>query len=168
MYLPSGYTPYVITGVSGSSVTTQALSYIPQGAMVLIAKSENTATTAVTTGNMLKYADSNNPVTATETSNYYVLYNGKFVKVTRGTTIGGPDSSGCYLDLSGVTVAGTRGFYDIDGGDGTTAIKDVKSGEVDGEKWADDGWHDLQGRRLSAKPTKPGLYILNGKKVVIK
>ena len=169
MYLPSGYTPYVITGVSGSSVTTQALSYIPKGAMVLIAKSENTATTAVTTGNKLKYADSDNPVTATETSNYYVLYNGKFVKVTRGTTIGGPDSgSGCYLDLSGVTVAGTRGFYDIDGSDGTTAIKDVKSGEVDGEKWADGGWHDLQGRRLSAKPTKPGLYILNGKKVVIK
>ena len=135
---------------------------------MLIAKSENTATTAVTTGNKLKYADSNNPVTATETSNYYVLYNGKFVKVTRGTTIGGPDSSGCYLDLSGVTAAGTRGFYNIgDGEDGTTGISDVKSGEVDGEKWADDGWHDLQGQRVT-KPTKPGLYILNGKKVVIK
>ena len=29
-------------------------------------------------------------------------------------------------------------------------------------------WYDLQGRKLSAKPTQKGLYIVNGKKVVIK
>ena len=28
-------------------------------------------------------------------------------------------------------------------------------------------WHDLQGRKLSAKPTAPGIYINNGKAVVI-
>ena len=31
-----------------------------------------------------------------------------------------------------------------------------------------DEWYTLSGTRLSAKPTKPGLYINNGKKVVIK
>ena len=31
-----------------------------------------------------------------------------------------------------------------------------------------DGWYDMSGRRLDGKPTKKGLYINNGKKVVIK
>ena len=31
-----------------------------------------------------------------------------------------------------------------------------------------DGWYDLSGRQLSCKPTKKGLYINHGKKVVIK
>ena len=31
-----------------------------------------------------------------------------------------------------------------------------------------DGWYSLDGRRLGSKPTAPGLYINNGRKVVIK
>ena len=53
-------------------------------------------------------------------------------------------------------------------GDGTTALREVKSEGVKGEKWGDGEWFTLQGRRLSAKPTNPGLYLHNGKKVVIK
>ena len=29
-------------------------------------------------------------------------------------------------------------------------------------------WYDLQGRKLSAPPTKKGLYIHGGKKVIVK
>ena len=91
-------------------------------------------------------------------------YNDMFVKATAGSII----DFRCYLDLSVTTNAGTRGFYNIGDGEGTTAIKEVKSGEVKGEKLADGEWFDLQGRRLNAKPNKSGLYILNGRKVVIK
>ena len=47
----------------------------------------------------------------------------------------------------------------------TTAIGtlDTKTGEIDFS-----GWYDMSGHKLSAKPTKKGLYINNGKKVVIK
>ena len=31
-----------------------------------------------------------------------------------------------------------------------------------------EGWYDMQGRRLSGKPTEKGVYINNGKKIVIK
>jgi hypothetical protein len=31
-----------------------------------------------------------------------------------------------------------------------------------------DGWYDLQGRRLEAAPTTKGVYLKNGKKVVVK
>ena len=30
------------------------------------------------------------------------------------------------------------------------------------------GWYTLQGLKLNKRPTKPGVYILNGKKVIIK
>lgn len=46
-------------------------------------------------------------------------------------------------------------------GDETTNIQQVESGKLNVE-----GYYDLQGRKV-AQPTK-GLYIHNGKKVVIK
>lgn len=59
------------------------------------------------------------------------------------------------------------GYYNKDGLQGVvtpTAIQGIKI--VEG---LDDGlWYDLQGRRLSNKPTVKGVYIQNGKLVVIK
>lgn len=50
------------------------------------------------------------------------------------------------------------------GGEGTTGIIDVmKNAEPDGETW-----YDLNGRRLQSKPVRKGVYIKNGKKVVVK
>ena len=45
----------------------------------------------------------------------------------------------------------------------TTGIEKVKGEEVKSEKW-----YDINGRLLQSKPTKTGLYIHNGQKVVIK
>ena len=49
---------------------------------------------------------------------------------------------------------------------GTTAIGtlDTRTGEI----IPTDGWFDLNGRRLQGKPSVKGVYINNGKKVVIK
>ena len=49
----------------------------------------------------------------------------------------------------------------------TTAIGtlDTKTGEM---TFDSEAWYTLDGVRLSGKPTKKGLYINNGKKVVIK
>ena len=40
---------------------------------------------------------------------------------------------------------------------------DTKTGEIDFS-----GWYDMSGHKLSGKPTKKGLYINNGRKIVIK
>ena len=55
--------------------------------------------------------------------------------------------------------AGTRSFI----GDETTAIL-----SVDLEQLSDDRWYDLQGRHLEGRPSRRGIYIVNGKKVVVK
>ena len=97
-----------------------------------------------------------------EYTNYY-LSNGAsgvgFYKVEGTRDIG---ANRAYLPLlKGTTQAGTR-FIGIEfEDDGTTGVKEVKSGEVKGEEW-----FTLQGQRV-AKPGK-GLYIRNGKKVVVR
>ena len=47
--------------------------------------------------------------------------------------------------------------------DGTTAIVEIKDKKVKKVTW-----YDLSGRRLQEKPANKGIYIVNGKKVVIK
>ena len=50
------------------------------------------------------------------------------------------------------------------GGEGTTGIIDImKAIEPNGETW-----YDMNGRRLQSKPSRKGVYIKNGKKVVVK
>ena len=157
--LPEGYVAYIITGINGNSVTTQRVSYIPKDVAVLVEKgqsseSPNDATPSSTLP--LKGTQEGVDVTSITGGTVYVLYNGEFVKSTSGTI----PAHRCYLLIPDQIASGTRSFG-IDHGDGTTSLREVK-----GEKWADGEWYTLQGQRI-AKPAK-GLYILNGKKVVIK
>ena len=61
--------------------------------------------------------------------------------------------------VSSIT-AGAREFLGFDFGDETTGVNEVKTQKVDGQ------YFNLAGQRV-AQPTK-GLYIVNGKKVIIK
>lgn len=81
---------------------------------------------------------------------------GTFVRVGAGASI---KPFRAYLKVTG---AAARLAAIIDGGDGTTGIS-IMNGLDD-----NDSWYNLQGRKLSGKPTKQGLYINNGKKVIIK
>ena len=54
---------------------------------------------------------------------------------------------------------------DINGGN-LTGISDASL--VNSEKVNNEKWYDLNGRQLQQKPTKGGVYILNGKKVVLR
>lgn len=68
-------------------------------------------------------------------------------------------ANSAYLPAEDVEGSTARAFIALD--DETTGIADVKAVKEDAE-----GMFDLQGRKI-AKPTK-GLYIVNGKKVVVK
>ena len=93
-------------------------------------------------------------------TNYYLSgKDGTFVSVNGSANIG---KNKAYLQLPTSVFGGTRSIgISYDDEDGTTSLKEMKSGEVKGEEW-----FTLQGQRV-AKPGK-GLYIRNGKKVVIK
>lgn len=154
---PQGIVAYIITGVSGNSVTVKAVSYIKAGTPVLLQKTSTSTETEETTDgifatNILKYAEGD----LTANGGQYVLYKNEFVKATGSIT-----SGKCYLDLTGTSFAGTRGFSITGGAEGTTAISDAVADSDHSE------WFDLQGRKIE-KPSKKGLYIRDGKKIVVK
>ena len=151
--LPDGITAYIVTGVNGNVVTVKQVSYVLQDIPVLLESTPGTTNVADPaesfTGNLLQYAATATPAT----DKHYVLYNNEFVRASG--TINGK----VYLDLTGYS-GGARSLVI---GDGTTAIEGIVSTEDDG----DVKWCDMQGRRIN-KPTKSGVYIKDGKKVVVK
>ena len=79
-----------------------------------------------------------------------------------------------YFKLSGITAgdkaAGVRSFV-LDFGDGeTTGIKDINlpPGGSQPSVWRGASGYTLDGRKLSTQPVQKGIYIYNGKKVIIK
>ncbi len=103
---------------------------------------------------------------------------GDFVKVASGAKI---RPMGCYLlwsDTPNASRAAARGaateelpqsitvrLVSADGEVTGIGEIDTKTGEM---TFDSEAWYTLNGVRLSGKPTKKGLYINNGKKVVIK
>lgn len=71
-----------------------------------------------------------------------------------------------YFDLS-PAAAGVREFHLSFGEDDATGIVSTTN-LTNYTNSAGAGWYDLSGRKLQGKPTKKGLYINNGRKVVIK
>ena len=82
-----------------------------------------------------------------------------------------------YYPKSGAFVNACRAYFELsddsqarefvmnfDGENEVNGVKKVKG--VNGVK--DDSWYTVNGVKLSGKPTKAGLYIHNGKKVIIK
>lgn len=73
-----------------------------------------------------------------------------------------------YIDMSAVP-AGARNFTfyaeELDGS--TTAIKSIST-DNNGSKLSGEGWYNLNGTKLNGAPTKKGIYIQNGKKVIVK
>ena len=80
-----------------------------------------------------------------------------------------------YFTLNGIEAgpasssapAAVRAFVlNFGDGDGATGILSLSADSKDSEDNA--AWYDMQGRRLSGKPTASGIYINNGNKIVIK
>ena len=164
MTVPEGMTAYAVTGTEGNNVTTEVVEFLPMNVPLLLMRSnastevglslvyDGTATAPAT--NILNFTNSDLATTGKE----YVLYNDEFVKAT--STI---PQNHCYLLIT--NPAPTRGYYSIgNGNDGSTAIDDTL---IDNEETTNDDWYDLQGRRIQ-KPTKAGIYIVNGKKMIVK
>ena len=92
-------------------------------------------------------------------TNFYVLTDqNQFVWVKDAGTIA---AHRCWLEIAPSQAAGARRI--VFSGNGTTGIdaatlRDITTGD----------WYDLNGRKLNGIPTKKGIYIQNGKKVVIK
>ena len=94
-------------------------------------------------------------------SGYYVLKNGQFHAIANDAA----QIPACkaVLHLSGAAGARVLNIIDSD----ATGVESVELRTENGES-ATAAWYTLDGRKLNAKPTTKGMYILNGKKVIVK
>lgn len=175
--LPEGITAYAVklpTNNNDNKVTLTSLDFIPGTSHTVkgnpspnyigvLLKRDNTSRTSFGTITINENANGDPDsdliyLTASKNTDgrQYILYKNEFVKATG--TINKPC---CYLETT--TTNPARGFVIEGGNDDSTAIDAtlLDDGETNNEEW-----YDLQGRRI-AKPTKAGLYIKNGKKMVI-
>lgn len=86
------------------------------------------------------------------------------------------DDAKLYVSQGGTKMKGTRAYIDITELGATFDVKNCVLA-LDGQETAIDaidadlkaeGWFDLNGRKLAEKPATKGVYISNGKKVVVK
>lgn len=73
----------------------------------------------------------------------------------------------CYIDVSGNTTTETPQII-IDDPGGETAIFSVKTGSSSKKGGMTNGWFTLTGTRLTEAPAAKGIYIHQGRKVIIR
>ena len=74
-----------------------------------------------------------------------------------------------YFQLTGEAAeAGVKSFQLNFGSDETTGIKSIDDLTIYNLQFDADGWYTLDGRRLQGQPMQKGIYIVNGKKTIIK
>ena len=176
--VPSVLNAMFITDVKDNNLLTQEVenNIIPANTPVMLlskelkgndfrtseAPDQDTNTKGGTTpSNLLKVAPEGGKDVAL--GEVYLIYNDVFY-LSQAGTIG---EGGIYLDLSekqdgaptkarsfALTIGGTAS--------GTTGISTVSNAD------STPVWHTLDGRLLNGKPTKKGLYIKDGEKIVVK
>ena len=175
---PPGLQANKVTRVDfGEGTTTiETIDYLPAGTPVLLYKSDGycngTYHLKATTGDVPGDCSANyKGKSASDSRDYlslmtgndaiYVLRGDKFYRATGGTL----PANRCYIAKPTAGARAIPDYLEIGEGDGTTNIsEEVK---VNSEKFATADWYDLKGRRV-LYPTKGGIYIYNGKKIIIK
>ena len=182
---PSGINPYIIRKVNpsiGTAVITP-LDYIPVDVPVLllsddevagfVASPKDPSTAEVTAqtknSNLLKVSAGGETVGAAQ---IYMFYKGEFV-LTKAGTLG---EGKFYLynpNYANTSTSGNSGSSEARGtlqfiidDEDTTGITELEKSTT--KKQDTDVWYTLDGRRLSVKPSKAGIYIHQGQKEYIK
>ena len=158
----SGLKAYVATAAAAGKVTLEEVGAVPAGTPLMLVGTAGTeynvpvaATATAPAKNMFQAGDG---TTKFDGSTFdYILYSdGKFYQIGSGTVATTKAYLHCDTDP---TASGSRSLA-ISFGNETTGISNVNANVKE------NSYYDLQGRSV-AQPQK-GLYIVNGKKVIIK
>ena len=145
-----------LTEIGGNQIITAGNAVVLKSTSAPVLTETATASTADFSGNELHGSAS--PV-ASDGTLYALSYKSGtlgFFKVKSGTSI---PAGKAYLS----TADAAREYFEFTYGDDATSIKSVASSH---QTIANGQYYDMQGRKVF-KPTK-GLYIVNGKKVIVK
>ena len=154
-----GLEAYVVTGSTTTTITLAKVTKVPAGTGLILKKTGSAASYNVPVGTATSLAETNKLVGVTTATTFnagdYILYNGTFIQGTTGTLAAGK----AYLPAANVNAGSHELLLDFGGTTGIAEMKAVRTIE-------DGKFYNLAGQQV-ATPAK-GLYIVNGKKVIIK
>lgn len=183
--LPGGVAAYIVKGVTETAPTyekiadgngdgTDVKKTVPAGVAVLLYSASSPVTLELST----TITDSRTFTNLLYGSDVQTTTTGgvKYYKLTYGSIEGHTDYFGWFYGADGgaqftspahkawlaLPNSASRGFLDLPDGD-TTGIASIEN-KLQG---TDNVWYDLNGRRIKA-PTTKGIYIKDGRKLVIK
>lgn len=158
----SGLKAYVATAAAAGKVTLEEVGAVPTGTPLMLIGTANTeytvpvtATATAPATNMFRAGDVTKVFDGT-TFDYILYSDGLFYQIGSGSVATTKAYLHCDTDP---TASGSRSLA-ISFGNETTGISNVNANVKE------NSYYDLQGRSV-AQPQK-GLYIVNGKKVIIK
>ena len=158
-------TAYIATAASGNSVTLTSVDKVPAGTPIVVKATQTgsaisvdyAATTDDVSGNKLLAGDGTTEIGG-DGKYDYILKDGLFCRVKTASALA---AGKCYLHLDSAPTGANELTIDFEDG-GVTGIQTVES-----QKSLFDGdFYNLAGQKVQ-NPTR-GLYIVNGKKVIIK
>lgn len=170
LMVPSVLKAYTITGISGSSLVLSEVTEIKKGMAVLVYNAKNVPSDVniytaslddeeKVSSPLLKVAqDEGNGGHEVKLGDAYILYNDVFYYSQAGVIPAGD------IYLQATSEMRTRSSFSLHDNNGTTAIAPIYINKVEGQS----AWYTLDGRQLPTAPSQKGIYINNGKKVVIK
>ena len=178
---------YVADGIVDNKIHIQRVWYLAKGKGLLIHRTGSFSGYAELEriGNIEDYSDAQaeadkakysinklvgvttpTPITATEGEGAYeytnlVLKDGTFYRTSGGTI----KANRAYLHVLTSSLPSTASSLEIDFEDETYINEELR---MKNEESYDREWYTLDGRKLSDQPTTHGIYIHNGKKIMIK
>ena len=173
----TGLKAYAATGITGADLTMTEISVASAGAGLMLKGDADAKYSVYVTdasadaalgSNMLVGLTSPTLVNVTDGEyTTFILADGSdgvnWYQLEEDYTL---KANSAYLELKNDLIpSGARGFGMIFDDGTSTAINLINSGAQNNENGM---WYTLQGLRLDKKPTTKGVYIHNGKKVVIK
>ena len=171
--VPSVLKAYIITGIDGNGLTLTPVTEIPAGEVVLLFTEHQEISDfyTVLTGSEDKPNANNLLKVVTDEKgkdvklgDVWLLYNDVFYYTQKGNI----PQNGIYLAKpEEKPLEKARSYYPINPQGEKTAIMTLRTdGTI--STTAPQGWYSLDGRRYNTMPTRKGIYIKDGRKVVIK
>ena len=160
---PDGLKAYVVSEADGTTVTATPIDYIPAGVGILLNRSDVKVSAykgdgymGVTSSFESKLVGSATDATSLTPYKDFVLFDDEFMLSSSATI----PAARAYLPAVKVPAGARRMTIVIDGE--ATGIDSMMLTTDDG------AWYSIDGRRLNGRPAAKGLYIHQGRKIVIR
>ena len=155
-------TPYIIKWASGDNIVSPVFSG------VTIDKTDRSYDNGISGDNRVRFLGTYDALTFSSEPQNSILLLGDDNKLHYAGA-GHLGACRAYFKIGdGVSAARQLTGFEIDFGEGeTTGILNIEHSTLNIEHSAD-AWYTLDGRKLSGKPSVKGVYVNNGRKVIIK